>query len=259
MRFSSYVKPSSVEEAYELNQKRSNRVIAGNMWLRLQNISVGTAIDISGLGLDAIERVEISGEDTTVKKSEIRIGAMVSLREFETNEYINACAGNGVRDAFTSIVGVQFRNAATIGGSVVQKAGFSDVVNILAALRADVELYKAGRMPIMEYVGRKRDRDILMYVYIPDCPIALTYFSKRNTKKSLPISAVSIAKDEFGERVCISARPAGTVCYTRNKDEDKAAFKERIMEQTSFGSNIFASAKYRRHLAKVFLERGIMA
>ena len=30
-----YVKVKSLEEAYELNQKRTSRIIGGGMWLRL--------------------------------------------------------------------------------------------------------------------------------------------------------------------------------------------------------------------------------
>ena len=44
-----YVKASSLEEAYELNQKRSN-VVLQMLWLKMQKRNVGTAIDLSGPG-----------------------------------------------------------------------------------------------------------------------------------------------------------------------------------------------------------------
>ena len=50
-----YVRPASLEEAWTLNQKRTSRVIGGVLWLKMQNAAVGTAIDLSGLGLDKIE------------------------------------------------------------------------------------------------------------------------------------------------------------------------------------------------------------
>ena len=40
----SYVKPESLEEAYELNQKRANRILGGMMWMRLRT---GTDCDRS--------------------------------------------------------------------------------------------------------------------------------------------------------------------------------------------------------------------
>ena len=45
-----YKKAESLEEAYALNQKKSNRVIGGMIWLKMETLNVGTAIDLSGLG-----------------------------------------------------------------------------------------------------------------------------------------------------------------------------------------------------------------
>ena len=42
------------------------------------------------------------------------------------------------------IVGVQFRNLATVGGSVFGRFGFSDVLTLLLALEARVVLYRGG-------------------------------------------------------------------------------------------------------------------
>ena len=68
-----YVKAESLAEAYELNQKRSNRVIGGMLWLRLGSGNVNKAIDLSGLGLEGIEENE----------EEFSIGAMTTLRQLE--------------------------------------------------------------------------------------------------------------------------------------------------------------------------------
>ena len=46
------VKVESLEEAWELNQKRTNKILGGMLWLRLGNRNVQKAIDLSGLGLD---------------------------------------------------------------------------------------------------------------------------------------------------------------------------------------------------------------
>ena len=37
-----YVKPKSLKEAYELNQKKGNAVIGGMLWLKMQKKRVGT-------------------------------------------------------------------------------------------------------------------------------------------------------------------------------------------------------------------------
>ena len=57
LTISNYVKPKTLEEAYELNQARNSRVMGGMMWMRLGNAKVKTIIDLSGLGLDKIEAV----------------------------------------------------------------------------------------------------------------------------------------------------------------------------------------------------------
>ena len=69
-----YIKASTLEEAYELNQARNSRIIGGMMWLRLGSARIKTAIDLSGLGLDQIE------ENDRVFK----IGAMCTLRQLRS-------------------------------------------------------------------------------------------------------------------------------------------------------------------------------
>ena len=58
LTISNYVRAKTLEEAYELNQARSSRVMGGMMWMRLSNAKVKTVIDLSGLGLDQIEETD---------------------------------------------------------------------------------------------------------------------------------------------------------------------------------------------------------
>ena len=53
-----YVKAKSLEEAYELNQMKTNRILGGMMWLRMMHLNVGTAIDLCDLGLNTIEETD---------------------------------------------------------------------------------------------------------------------------------------------------------------------------------------------------------
>ena len=55
IKIKEYVKVQSLEEAWQLNQKKSSVILGGMLWLKMQNRNVGTAIDLSGLGLDKIE------------------------------------------------------------------------------------------------------------------------------------------------------------------------------------------------------------
>ena len=73
LNIQNYRKVESIEEAYELNQKKANRIVGGMMWMRMGDNRINTAIDMSGLGLDKIEETE----------EEFKIGCMTSLRQLE--------------------------------------------------------------------------------------------------------------------------------------------------------------------------------
>ena len=84
-----YVRAGSLEEAWQLNQNKKNRILGGMLWTRLQKGSVTTAIDLCDLNLDGIE------EDET----QFVIGAMASLRDIENHEGLNAYSNNSVRNS----------------------------------------------------------------------------------------------------------------------------------------------------------------
>ena len=154
LKIKEYVRAESLEEAYQLYQKKSSVVLGGMLWLKLQSRPVGAAIDLSGLGLDAIEETD----------TEFRIGAMVSLRALETHPGLNAYTNGAMAACVSPIIGVQFRNLATIGGSVAGKFGFSDPVTLLVALGAQVELYHRGVLSLEEFLALPTERDILVRV-----------------------------------------------------------------------------------------------
>lgn len=96
--------------------------------------------------------------------------------------------------------------------------GFSDVLTLLLALDCDVELYKAGRMPIAQFAALPYDRDILTHVYIKKTPgLAVHYQSVRATQTDFPILTCAAARTADGAyRFAIGARPmkAMLVCPT---------------------------------------------
>ena len=53
-----YVRAKSLEEAYELNQKKGNCILGGMLWTKMQNRMIQTAIDLCDLGLNKIEETE---------------------------------------------------------------------------------------------------------------------------------------------------------------------------------------------------------
>lgn len=243
LRIKEYVKAASLEEAYELNQKRSNRVLGGMLWMRMSDVQMQKAIDLSGLGLDTIEETD----------TEFIIGAMVTLRELELHSALNDYFENAIRDAVQDIVGVQFRNLATVGGSVFGRFGFSDVLTVLLSLHTSVELYKGGIVPLEEFVQMKRDNDILVNVRIAKTPGHFVYLTHRNTKTDFPVLAVSASKTGEEIRVAVGARPMKAELFGAGDLSEESA--KKLAAQVKTDSNMRASAKFRSHLAEVLITR----
>ena len=124
LQLKQYIKVANLDEAYELNQKKNSVIVGGMHWLKMGKTAYGTAIDLSGLGLDQIVETDETFE----------IGCMVSLRQLETHEGLNTYTAGAVREAVKDIVGVQFRNTATVGGSIWGRYGFSDVLTVFLAM-----------------------------------------------------------------------------------------------------------------------------
>ena len=250
LKFKNYVKAASLEEAFTLKQKKGSVVLGGMLWLKMQNRTVNTAIDLSGLGLDTIEEDE----------QEFRIGCMVTLRQLETDPAFNRYTNGMAREAVRHIVGVQFRNLATVGGSLFGRYGFSDVLSFFMALPAEVELYQKGRVPIAEFARMKWDRDLLVRVIVKKVPLAVSYLTQRNTQTDFPVLTCCISQWDGMTRVVIGARPARAVLVVDEQglyknDGDWKALIAYVKEQVVVGSNMRASAEYRRHLIGVLIRR----
>ena len=167
LKIKSYVKVNSIAEAYELNQKKTACVLGGMVWLKMGNRNISTAIDLSGLGLEGIQETD----------DEFVIGCMTSLRALETDKRLNEYTQGAIRESVRHIVGVQFRNCATVGGSIWGRYGFSDVLTMFLGMDTWVELYNAGKIPLTEFVNRKKDNDILVNIIVRKQPLRVCYMS----------------------------------------------------------------------------------
>ena len=264
LKIKEYRKVRDLEEAYELNQKKSACVLGGMVWLKMGNRMVSTAIDLSGLGLDTIEETE----------EEFRIGAMTSLRALETHQGLAAYANGAMKESLRHIVGVQFRNCATVGGSIFGRFGFSDVLTMFLAMDSYVELYKGGIVSMEEFAASKRDRDILVRIIVKKQPMKTVYLSQRNSKTDFPVLTCALSLDGKGQvKTVVGACPSrarviedkeGMVKDFLNlsKEEQEAAaeaFGTYVQGQVKTGSNMRASREYRSLLVKVLTKRALLA
>ena len=198
IKIKDYVRVGSLEEAYELNQKRSACILGGMLWTKMGQRQVQTAIDLSGLGLDQIEESE----------EEFSIGCVVTLRQMEEHEGLNAYTDGAARESVRSIVGVQFRNLATVGGSIFGRFGFSDVLTLFLALDTEVELVHAGRMPLAEFACSKRDRDVLVRLIVKKHEGVTVYQSHRNSRTDFPVLTCAVRVEDGKGCAVLGARPA---------------------------------------------------
>ena len=197
IKIQKYVRAQSLEEAYQLNQNRRNRVVGGMLWMRLGSGTVNTAIDLCDLGLNTIEETE----------EQFSIGAMVTLRQIEQHAGLNAYTQGAAAAAVKDIVGVQFRNLATVGGSIWGRFGFSDVLTVFLAMDCFVELYKGGIVPLEQFAARKHDNDILVRLIVKKTPGKFVYQSMRNQRTDFPVITCAAAQVGGETRAVIGARP----------------------------------------------------
>lgn len=273
--YNQYVRAQSLDEAYELYQKKPNFVLGGMLWLKMKNKTLGTAIDLCDLGLDQIDEDE----------NEFRIGAYATLRQIETHEALNAYTHGAIAESVRHIVGVQFRNVATVGGSIWGRFGFSDVMTIFRALGAKVQLHKAGIMDLDEFAALPRTtRDVLVSVIVPKNAKGVVYLSQRNQSTDFPVLTCAVANrsgryvavigaspymaepvwDEEGILDGIAdaktdAKTDGNAALTDNSETNAKIdkFAEYVAEHIRFGSNIRAGAEYREIICRVLTRRAV--
>ena len=186
--FQNYIFPESLEDAYKLLQaNRRNAVIGGNGWLALGRQKLHTAIDLSRLGLDQIR----------VGPAYVEIGAMATLRQLERE-----LPGSLLACCVKPIAGVQFRNLATVGGSLYSRFGFSDPITALMAMDTTVILHRQGDVPIADFVWQKPSRDIVLGCRIENNGRRAAYQSLRLSATDLPALTVAVSRlDRAGIRL----------------------------------------------------------
>lgn len=247
---------ASLEEAYAvLQENRNNAILGGCTFLRLGSKKINTAVDISRLGLDTVAESEDS----------LEIGAMYTLRQLETNPVI--CGSfSAIKKALESIVGIQFRNLATVGATVYSKYGFSDLNTALLAYETEVLLYKNGRMTLKEYITQKPMRDILYKIILPKKGIDAVFKDLRNSAGDYPVLNTAVSRNGCSFIIVSGARPGGA-CIAQSASrylsesglgkKEIARASEMAADELNFGSNMRGSAEYRKKVCTALVKRCI--
>ena len=250
MKAKSFQRVSSLEEAYKLvKESPRNKIVAGGLWLKKGNAEVDTLIDLSLLGLDKIED----------KKEYVEVGALVTQRQFEECSLVPEMA----RKAVKSIMGPAFRNVATIGGSVYGKYGFSDVVTGLLGYKVDLVFYPEAVVSLLDYVNKPGFYDgILTHVRIYKEDLKAFFKKVGITALDYPILNIAVTRGKeyrivVGSRPLVATRCLKAETYLNEGGKDFAKATELALEELKFGDSIATKGEYRKHLARIYVRRGL--
>ncbi len=259
MEIKNYLTPDNLEEVYQiLCADKKNQIIAGGAWLKLSLKKADTLISLDNLGLNKIEE----------KSDFIEIGSMVTLREIETDEKVNKLFDGILSDAVSRIMGMNIRNQATLGGSVMGKFAFSDILPVLLVMDTKLKFYKQGEISLEEFLNKTRiETDILEKVLIKK-ETGKGFFKKAAiTALDFSIVNIAISKNALGFKIAIGSRPqiAKLASETMKYLNDLETVTESEIEEASmmavnemvFSNNNRSSKEYRENLARVYVKRGL--
>ena len=255
MKVNEYYRASSLEDAYQkLQASPKNAIVAGGLWMKKMGQSYDSLIDLSKLGLDKISET----------KDEVIVGSMVSQRDFEDSKIVSFLYAGAPAFAVREVMGVNFRNLATIGGSIMGRYPFSDVITGLLPYDVELEFYPAQKMSLEEYLNYKGKLNaILVAVHIKKVEGKGFFKKVKTTALDFPIVNIAVAKVNKEYRVVVGARPMvaarsyKAMEYLNNGGKDFAKAAELAVEELSFMDNKDASKEYRVDLAKVYVRRGL--
>ena len=256
MKAKEFVRAKSLEEAYELLKANPmNKILGGGLWLKKGNMDLNTIIDLSLLGLDKIEEEE----------DYIRVGAMVTQEDFARSELIKDVYHGMLSQAASSIMGPAFRNSATIGGSIVGKFGFSDIITALLAADVTLVFYPSGEKKLSDYLKEPGlSKEILTHILIKKCHRVSFYKRVNLTALDYPIITVAVTHcvkhDKYtvvvGSRAGV-ADFAVDVMEALEKGERDFEKVAKLVNKMKFMDSLTAKADYRAHLAEVYVRRGL--
>lgn len=259
MKVNEYYRASSLEDAYrKLQENPKNLILAGGLWIKKIGQDLNCLIDLSTLGLDKISET----------KDEVIVGSLVTQRDFEKSPIINSLFSGAMAFATREVMGVNFRNIATIGGSIMGRYPFSDVISGLLPYDVTLEFYPKASMSLEEYLSYKgKMNSILVAIHIKK-DIGKGFFKKaKTTALDFPIVNIAVSKINKEYRIVVGARPMvaalakDAMKYINScssiKDEDYKKAAELAVNELSFLDNKDASKEYRIDLAKVYIARGL--
>ena len=188
----------------------------------------------------------------------------------EAHKELNAYTNSAIRESVRHIVGVQFRNCATVGGVYFRKIRIfrcTDHVSGTGYLGGAVQWrnHSAGTSP----ASMEKDNDILVNIIVKKQPLNSVYLSQRNNSTDFPVLTCAAALIDGKARTVIGARPGKAMIVedeeeilkdfvqmnAQQKKDAAASFAAYAAEHVPTDKNMRASKEYRSLLVKVLTRR----
>ena len=259
MKVNEYYRASSLKDAYQkLQENPKNVILAGGLWIKKIGQDLNCLVDLSTLGLNQISET----------KDEVIVGSMVTQREFENSPIIKSLYNDAIGFAVREVMGVNFRNSATIGGSIMGRYPFSDVITGLLPYDVSLVFYPVAKMSLEDYLQYKgKNNGILTEIHIKKTEGKGFYKKVKTTALDFPIVNFAFSKVKGKYRIAVGARPMGAVLaykamdyinsISSPKEDDFKKAGEIASEELVFLDNKDASKEYRQDLTRVYVSRGL--
>jgi carbon-monoxide dehydrogenase medium subunit len=268
-----YSTPATLKDALALIQSSDAKLLAGGMSLiplmKLRLAQPEHVIDLARIpGLNGIEPAD----------AVIRIGAMATHREIESSPVIRAHCPL-LAETAGSIGDPQVRNRGTIGGSVAHADPAADYPAALLALEAKFRIASAeGERTVAAeeffqdaFTTALAPGEILVeaQVAIEDSGEGHAYEKVAHPASGFAVVGVAVRVKKSAGKISlarIGVTGLGSHAFrARNAEQllengsDAAAAAAVIGEGLDANSDLYASAEYRLHLARVHAARAIRA
>ena len=252
-------RPTTVDEAVRLSVDLPGAAyLAGGTELNSAYTSTPPEhlVSLDDLGLDRVELSEDGG---------VRVGACVTLQQLVASPDVPGC----VKEACLHVVNRNIRVQATIGGQIGANKTCGDVLPVLIALGASVELADVngtGALPVEDYVSNDPD-GLITAVTIPALAdgrsVALDAYTR--TANDLSIITVAVA---YGAGAPVVAMGGVGPCVMRlgaveagltGELPSEEAIESLVRDNVNTISDVRGSAEFKKHLAGVLAAKAVHA
>ena len=251
-----YVRASSLDDAFEALAEPDAKALAGGQSLlpvlKLRIVRPSLLVDIGDLGL---AEIEVAGD-------ELRIGALTTWDALASATELRRPALAALGECAADVGDLQVRNRGTIGGSLAHADPASDVLAVVLALGARLELRSqsgARSLSVQEFlVGpfttALGPQELITAVVapIPEPGSGSAYVSVEHPASGFALAgAAALVRPDGTSSVAVTG--VGATAFSLPDGEDPPA---ALAEAEIYGDR-FASDEYRRHAAGVVVGRAL--